>query len=75
MSIDSTEEITTKLRATQNRKARADIAGLIRQPGEIDGEPQECATCIYFLARRGWCDLPELDFPVDSDWFCKLWRI
>jgi hypothetical protein len=34
-----------------------------------------CADCIYYLARRRWCDLPELAVPVEPDWYCRLWRM
>jgi hypothetical protein len=56
-------------------KERVVIAGLIRKPVEDDGITKACDNCIYFLARREWCDLPELNIPVDPDWFCDLWRV
>jgi hypothetical protein len=34
-----------------------------------------CADCIYYLAHRRWCDLPELAVPVEPDWYCRLWRM
>ena len=34
-----------------------------------------CADCIYYLANRKWCDLPELALPVEPDWYCRLWRM
>jgi hypothetical protein len=38
-------------------------------------ESWRCADCIYYLANRRWCDLPELGVPVEPDWYCRLWRM
>lgn len=38
-------------------------------------ENWRCADCIYYLANRKWCDLPELAVPVEADWYCRLWRM
>jgi len=38
-------------------------------------ENWRCADCIYYLANRRWCDLPELALPVEPDWYCRLWRM
>ena len=38
-------------------------------------EEQECSQCMYYLAHRKWCDLPELSLPVEPNWWCRLWRI
>jgi hypothetical protein len=49
------------------------ISGFVNQPyGE---EQQRCLECMYYLVHRKWCDLPELAVPVDSEWWCRLWRI
>jgi hypothetical protein len=49
------------------------IAGFINHPY---GEEQfRCMECMYYLAHRKWCDLPELAMPVEPDWRCRLWRI
>ncbi|MCY4270596.1 MAG: hypothetical protein OXE80_10560 [Gammaproteobacteria bacterium] len=39
---------------------------------EID---QPCETCMYYLVHRKYCELPELDIPVEPHWSCRLWRI
>jgi hypothetical protein len=36
---------------------------------------QSCETCIYFQVHRRYCDLPEIDLPVEAHWSCRLWRI
>ena len=36
---------------------------------------QSCATCMYYVTHRQFCELPELMLPVLPKWSCKLWRI
>lgn len=38
-------------------------------------EEQSCKECIYYLVHRKWCDIPELELPVEPEWWCRLWRI
>jgi hypothetical protein len=64
-----------RIRATSDMKARVQIAGLLRKPFTGGDAKQQCATCIYFLHNLAFCDLPELNFPVDADWWCRLWRV
>jgi hypothetical protein len=73
--VDSFQDTVGRMRATGDIKQRVVMAGLIRKPVEDDGITKACDNCIYFLARREWCDLPELNIPVDPDWFCDLWRV
>ena len=73
--IGSFQDTVDRMRATRDIKERVVIAGLMRKPVEDDGITKACDNCIYFLARRAWCDLPELNIPVDPDWFCDLWRV
>ena len=75
MSVDATQEMIDRLRATADIKQRCSIAGLARAPVAEDGIDKACDNCIYFLPRLGWCDLPELNIPVDPDWYCVLWRV
>jgi hypothetical protein len=75
MSVDTFHELSASLRATVDLKQRCDMAGLAREPVERDGITMACDNCIYFLARRAWCDVPELNIPVDPDWYCLLWRV
>ena len=56
-------------------KERAALAGLQRVPFDDGDMKQECANCIYYLPNYKHCDQPELDFPVDPDWWCLLWRV
>lgn len=54
-------------------EAKLVIGGFIDHP--YGPANWSCADCIYFLAKRKWCDLPELAVPVESDWYCRLWRM
>lgn len=69
------DAIVKRLRATSDAKEKMIVAGLIRRPMSEGATKQECSTCIYFLPNHAFCDLPELQFPVDPDWWCRLWRI
>lgn len=68
-------EIAVALRALE----RDDIEGKLIIGGFIDHpygpDNWRCADCIYYLANRKWCDLPELAVPVEADWYCRLWRM
>lgn len=48
------------------------IGGFLDHPGP---DNWTCADCIYYLANRKWCDLPDLALPVEPDWYCRLWRM
>ena len=49
------------------------VAGFVDHPfGE---DRQRCLECMYYLVHRKWCELPELDVPVEPEWWCRLWRI
>jgi hypothetical protein len=68
-------EVTAELRAL----APDDLTGKLVVSGFMDhpygDESWRCADCIYYLANRRWCDLPELALPVEADWYCRLWRM
>lgn len=54
------------------------IGGFTQDPYVgTDGEDisQSCSTCMYYLKHRRYCELPELDLPVEPEWSCILWRI
>ena len=57
----------------------SDLAGKLVVSGFLDHpygpENWRCMECIYYLANRRWCDLPELAVPVEPDWYCRLWRM
>jgi hypothetical protein len=68
-------EITAELRALRpdDLEGKLIVGGFIDHP--YGPENWRCADCIYYLANRKWCDLPELAVPVEADWYCRLWRM
>lgn len=68
-------EIAVELRALKpgDIKGKLVIGGFLDHPHGPDNA--RCADCIYYLANRKWCDLPELSVPVEPDWYCRLWRM
>lgn len=75
-----TTEVEFAKIANELRELRPDdIKGKLIVGGFMDHpygpENWRCADCIYFLAKRKWCDLPELALPVEPDWYCRLWRM
>jgi hypothetical protein len=51
------------------------IGGFTLSPVDHNDIRQSCQSCMYYLIRRRYCALPELDVPVEPDWSCRLWRI
>lgn len=51
--------------------AKLVISGFAPEPVE----DQRCLECMYYQVHRKWCDIPELDLPVEPEWWCRLWRI
>ncbi len=52
------------------------IAGFTADPyGDPDDISQSCETCMYYLKHRKYCELPELELPVEPQWSCIVWRI
>lgn len=51
------------------------IGGFTLDPVEHGDIEQACETCMYYLVHRRYCELPELDLPVEEEWSCNLWRI
>lgn len=56
-------------------KSRLVIGGLTLKGIEHGGFEQACETCMYYLVHRKYCELPELEIPVEPEWSCRLWRI
>lgn len=54
-------------------KQKLIVGGFVDHPYGPDQD--RCLECMYFLVHRKWCDLPELDLPVEAHWWCRLWRI
>ncbi len=73
---EQVQEIVGRLRQPGlSLKDRLVIGGLTDHPIENGGIEQPCETCMYYLVHRRYCELPELDCPVEPEWSCRLWRI
>jgi hypothetical protein len=68
-------EVVAELRQLDkdDLKGKLVVSGFLDHP--YGPENWRCADCIYYLANRKWCDLPELAVPVEADWYCRLWRM
>lgn len=73
---DEVQDIIARLRASPgDLKSRLVIGGFTNHVIEHGGLEQPCETCMYYLVHRKYCELPELDCPVEPQWSCRLWRI
>lgn len=73
---DDVRTIVARLQAVHgNLEQQLVIGGFTLNPVRHGGFDQPCETCMYYLVHRNWCDLPELDLPVEPEWSCRLWRI
>jgi len=69
-------EIVTRLQKSDGSlEQRLIIGGFTLDPIEYEEIEQACETCMYYLVHRRYCELPELDVPVEAEWSCRLWRI
>lgn len=67
--------ITSQLQAAGDLESKLRIGGFTAYPVAHNDISQVCETCMYYKVHRKYCELPELNVPVDPDWSCRLWRI
>ena len=73
---DSFQAIIKRLQTSDGSvKTKLVIAGFTLDPIDHHDIEQACETCMYYLVNRKWCELPELDLPVEPEWSCRVWRI
>lgn len=73
---EDVQEFVNELRAAGNDlKSKLRLAGFTLYPVDHGGIEQLCETCMYYKVHRRYCELPELNVPVEPDWSCRLWRI
>lgn len=73
---DEVQQIIAELKAAgADLRSKLVIAGITDHTIEHGGIEQPCETCMYYLVHRRYCELPELDCPVEPEWSCRLWRI
>lgn len=61
--------------APDDHKQKLIVGGFTNYSYGNEGISQDCATCMYYLKHRRFCELPELNVPVEPEWSCVLWRI
>jgi len=69
--------VTDRLKALapNDIDGRLVIGGFTDHPIVHEEIEEACETCMYYLVHRRYCELPELDLPVEPQWSCRLWRI
>lgn len=73
---EEVQAIIARLHRTDgDLKARLTISGFTLTPVVHEGVEQACETCMYYKVHRRYCELPELELPVEPEWSCRLWRI
>ena len=73
---DSVQDVVHRLQTSDGTvKTKLVIAGFTLEAVEHEEIEQACKTCMYYLVNKKWCELPELDLPVEPEWSCRLWRI
>jgi hypothetical protein len=71
---ESNKALVERLRAARETMEKVAIVGLARQPFAAGEAKEKCGNCGHFLASHEFCDMPDLQLPVDKDWWCLLWR-
>ncbi len=74
-SSEAVNRIVGRLGATDDLSTKLVVAGFTDHLIEEDEVEQACASCMYYLVHRRFCELPELSLPVEPHWSCRLWRI
>ena len=75
-SHEEVQAIVARLKASNgDLKSKLVIGGFTLHTVEHGGIEQPCETCMYYKVHRRFCELPELDCPVEPEWSCRLWRI
>jgi hypothetical protein len=76
-SHEQVQAILARLRAIDpgDLARKIAVAGLTDHTITHEDLEQPCETCMYYLVHRRYCELPELNIPVEPQWSCRLWRI
>jgi hypothetical protein len=71
---DEIQAIVARTRGT-GLEDKLVITGFTLTPVAYAEMEQACETCMYYKVHQRYCELPELDVPVEPEWSCRLWRI
>lgn len=75
-SHEEVQSIVSRVKtAGSDLKTKLMIGGFTLHPIVHEDIEQLCETCMYYKVHRRYCELPELDVPVEPQWSCRLWRI
>jgi len=70
------QEVINRLQTSdQSLDAKLIIGGFTLTPVTHGGLECACETCMYYKVHQKYCELPELELPVEEQWSCRLWRI
>jgi hypothetical protein len=73
---EAVQSIVGRLKsAGRDLKAKLVIGGFTLKPVTHGDIEQPCETCMYYKVHQRFCELPELNVPVEPEWSCRLWRI
>ncbi|KJC56436.1 hypothetical protein UP10_34840 [Bradyrhizobium sp. LTSPM299] len=73
---DEVQTIIGRLKsAGGDLKSKLVIGGFTLNTITHDDIEQPCETCMYYKVHQRFCELPELNLPVEPEWSCRLWRI
>jgi hypothetical protein len=73
-TLDEFQAIVAKTRGA-SLEAKLVIGGFTLTPVTHADLEQACETCMYYKVHQRYCELPELDLPVEPEWSCRVWRI
>ena len=69
-------EVIGRLQTSDNSlDTKLTIGGFTLAPVMHGGLECACETCMYYKVHQKYCELPELELPVEEQWSCRLWRI
>ena len=71
---DEIQAVVTRTRGA-SLETKLVIGGFTLTPVTDADMEQACETCMYYKVHQRYCELPELDLPVEPEWSCRLWRI
>ena len=77
---EKVDEVTRRLQqiSHDDYAGKLKVAGVTVHPYVPPAQPeieQACSTCVRYERVRRYCNLPELELPVEPEWSCVVWRL